>query len=104
MKAIKDLNLEVTVDSIIHSIVKAPRLKIKEQHISTEGDSIINISPYEKSRDRMYFVLQTLKSKLPQIQIKGFDKVQRAVVMHKKKDEDPGDSGLKMGIEGYGLK
>jgi len=61
LKAIKDLNLEVSVDSIKQSILRTPKLKVKEHHVKTEGDSVINIEPYDKTRDRMYFALQTLK-------------------------------------------
>jgi DNA-directed RNA polymerase III subunit RPC1 len=65
LEAIKSLQLEVTVDTIKHSILKAPKLKVKEQHISVASDCQIDIEPYDTSRDRMYFALQALKSKLP---------------------------------------
>lgn len=70
MAAINALQLEVTVESIKQSILKTAKLKVKERHIKVI-DNKIHIEPYETSRDKLYFVMQQLKSRLPHVIIKG---------------------------------
>lgn len=56
----------------------------------------MHIEPYETGRDKLYFIMQQLKSKLPHVIIKGSPHIQRAVIS---KDND----AYSLAIEGYGL-
>ena len=86
LKAISALQLEVTIDTIKESILKTPKLKIKERHIKVINNEKIHIEPYDTSRDKMYFVMQQLKAKLPHVMIKGIPSIVRAVISKKEKE------------------
>ncbi len=58
LKAISALQLEVTIDTIKESILKTPKLKIKERHVKVMNSDKLHIEPYDTSRDKMYFVMQ----------------------------------------------
>ena len=99
LEAIKALQLEVTIESIRHSILKTGKLKVKEKHLKIVKQDKMHIEPYETGRDKLYFVMQNLKSKLPHVIIKGSPAIQRAVISKDDKDE----SKYNLAIEGYGL-
>ena len=99
LQAISALKLEVTVESVRQSILKTPKLKVKEKHITMVSDDKIHIEPYDYSRDKMYFVMQQLKTKLPHVIIKGYTSIVRAVISKQEKDK----SKHNLLIEGYGL-
>jgi len=40
------------------------------------------------SRDKMYFVMQTLKAKLPHVIIKGIPSIMRAVISKQEKEKN----------------
>ena len=98
LKAIAALQLDVSVESICASILKAPKLRIKERHLSVVKENKIHIEPYDDSRDKMYFVMQDLKSKLPRVNIKGIPSVTRAVI-----STDKSGAKYELAVEGYGL-
>lgn len=99
LEAIKALQLEVTIESIRQSILKTGKLKVKEKHIKVVRHDKMHVEPYETGRDKLYFVMQNLKSKLPHVIIKGSPAIQRAVISRDDKDE----SKFNLAIEGYGL-
>ncbi len=57
LNAISALKLEVTIETIRDSIIKTSKLKVKERHISLQSNEILNIEPYDESREKMYFVM-----------------------------------------------
>jgi hypothetical protein len=61
----------VTIETIRDSITKTSKLKIKDKHISLVSHDKLHIEPYDNSREKMYFVMQQLKTKLPHVIIKG---------------------------------
>ena len=99
LQAISALKLEVTVESVCQSILKTPKLKVKDKHITLVRNDKIHIEPYDYSRDKMYFVMQQLKTKLPHVIIKGYTSIVRAVISKQEKDK----SKHNLLIEGYGL-
>lgn len=98
LAAIDSLQLEVTIDTIKDSILKTSKLKVKEKHLKVMSYNKMHIEPYETGRDKLYFVMQQLKSKLPHVIIKGSPAIQRAVISKDEKDER-----YNLAIEGYGL-
>lgn len=100
MKAISALKLEVTIDTIKESIVRTPRLKIKDRHIKVINNEKLHIEPYDTARDKMYFIMQQLKAKLPHVMIKGIPSIVRAVISKKEKEKNK----HQLLIEGYGLR
>lgn len=100
LKAISALQLEVTIDTIKESIIRTPKLKIKEKHIRVMSSDKLHIEPYDTSRDKMYFVMQQMKAKLPHVIIKGIPQIVRAVISKKERDR----TKHQLLIEGYGLR
>jgi DNA-directed RNA polymerase III subunit RPC1 len=100
LKAISALQLEVTIDTIKESIVRTPRLKIKDRHIKVINNEKLHIEPYDTARDKMYFIMQQLKAKLPHVMIKGIPSIVRAVISKKEKEKNK----HQLLIEGYGLQ
>jgi len=64
------------------------------------SDQKLHIEPFDTSRDKMYFIMQQLKQKLPKVIIKGIPSIVRAVISKHERDE----SRHNLLIEGYGLK
>lgn len=71
MAAIEALQLEVTIDTIRESILRTGKLKVKDKHLKVIKHNKMHVEPYETGRDKLYFVMQQLKSKLPHVIIKG---------------------------------
>ena len=78
--AIQALHLEISIEQIAQSILKTPRLMIKERHIQIKSVNKLTISPPDESRDKLYFEMQKLKNKLPHVIIKGIPSINRAVI------------------------
>lgn len=93
LDVIEKLKLELSIDQIIQSILKTRKMKLKPDNISKvnsrhgAGISEIHIEPYDTSRDKMYFVMQTLKQMLPNVIVKGIPTINRAVINKKQNDE-----------------
>lgn len=87
LKAIQALKLEVDIYSIRAAILKSKNIKLKEKHVTIVHENKLHIEPYDESRDKMYFVMQQLKTKLPQVIIKGIPSIVRAVISRQEKDE-----------------
>ena len=102
LAAIKALQLEVTTSTIRNSILKTKKLKVKEKHIDIIKENKIHIQPYDDSRDKMSFVMQDLKNRLPRVIIKGIPSIARAVINNNTKDKNSGPK-YELAIEGYGL-
>ena len=100
LKAIKALQLAPDVDirSIRASILETPKLKIKDKHLTVVKANKIHIEPYDDSREKMYYVMQELKSKLPRVNIKGIPTITRAVV-----SQDRAGKKFELLVEGEGL-
>ncbi len=96
--AIEALQLEVTIESIRDSILKTGKLKVKDKHLKIVKHDKMHIEPYETGRDKLYFIMQQLKSKLPHVIIKGSPDIQRAVI-----SKDASEEKYSLAIEGYGL-
>ncbi|BGP31083.1 DNA-directed RNA polymerase III subunit C1 (rpo31) [Rhodotorula toruloides] len=101
MRAIRALQLEVTLDSIAASISSAPRLKIKSADITVKRHTDeIHIVAHHNGEDKMpaYRRLMWLRRVLPSISVKGVPGLQRAVIQQNEK-------GIKeLLVEGEGLR
>lgn len=97
MDAIRKLQLEVTLDEIKWAIVRAPKLKIREDMV-TVVPSKNRIRIYVQGKEKeLYYTLKLLKRALPRIIIKGIPTAIRAVISDEK-------GKRKLLVEGYGLK
>jgi DNA-directed RNA polymerase III subunit RPC1 len=100
LDVIDKLKLELSIDQIIQSVLKTRKMKLKPDNIKKVSSSEIHIEPYDTSRDKMYFVMQTLKQMLPNVIVKGIPSINRAVINKKQNDE----SKHELIVEGQGLK
>jgi DNA-directed RNA polymerase III subunit RPC1 len=131
MNAIQNLHLIVNAHSVRESILKGPYgtqmaalRAIKEKHILIMTDahtgmaSELRILPPEgketmkgiSSSQKIYFILQSLKTCLPHVIVQGISTVARAVINEEYHAGGAGASGEKGGgkryyllVEGYGL-
>ncbi|KAJ3093173.1 hypothetical protein HK102_003581 [Quaeritorhiza haematococci] len=97
--AIRKLQLEVNLDSIRSSIIKAPKLKIDDANVRYDyPDGVRVVIPNIKGNSQATFHnLQALKRALPKVIVKGIPTVNRAVISGEGTD-------LKLLVEGYGLR
>ncbi|PWN44236.1 beta and beta-prime subunits of DNA dependent RNA-polymerase [Ceraceosorus guamensis] len=99
MDAIRRLQLEVTLDDVRWAIIRAPKLKIKEESVSVipqRSRIRIHLGSAD-DREETFYRLKALKRVLPKVVIKGIHTAQRAVI-----SDDQGER--KLLVEGYGLR
>ena len=100
-KVIEALKIDLTIEKVKESILKTRKIKLKPEHIKKgKSPHKLHIFPHDKSREQMYFVMQTLKQMLPLVIVKGIPTINRAVINKKQGDE----SKLELLVEGYGLR
>jgi DNA-directed RNA polymerase III subunit RPC1 len=96
-KAVEALQLEVSLESLKNSILAWPKLKLKEKDVTVDGGERLRIESGETSREKTYFSLQELKTKLPYVIVHGIPSIERAVIT---RDKD----NYKLLVEGTGLR
>ncbi|TYJ54876.1 hypothetical protein B9479_004468 [Cryptococcus floricola] len=103
MDAVRRLQLEVTLESIKWSLVRASKLKIPEGsiHISNKTSRVrLWIDEVDKDKGNgIYERLKFLKRAIPSVQIKGLPGVDRGVVSKDEKN----DAYHRLLLTGYGL-
>ncbi|WVF65454.1 hypothetical protein IAT40_000182 [Kwoniella sp. CBS 6097] len=105
MKAVRRLQLEITLESIKWALVAAPKLKIPEGSIHvSEKTSRVRLWIDEPPKDKanaggIYERLKFLKRAIADIQVKGLPAADRSVVTKDEKNE----SIHRLLITGYGL-
>merc|ERR1712142_269176 len=100
MERIKLLKLEVSAETIRYAICTS-KLKIKPANCVLIGESLIKVKPNISAKTTLYYQLQYLREKLPDIVIKGLPTVSRAV-MHL--DEGKSGAKYKLFVEGDNLR
>ncbi|CAG9322593.1 RPO31 [Blepharisma stoltei] len=97
-KTTDSLRLEIDAEKVKQAILHHGRLKLKDKHIIVMRSDKLRVNSYETTRDKMYFSLQELKTKLPHVMISGIPTIQRAVI-----SADEENKNFNLIIEGYGL-
>ena len=99
-KAIASLQLDVTAESAREAILAAPKLKLKDHNVVLAGNRAIHvIPPDEKASSKdptgkraIINVLQSLRTAVPKVIVRGLSSVTRAVInkggMSSKDDKD----------------
>jgi len=100
MERIKLLKLEVSAETIRYAICTS-KLKIKPANCVLIGESLIKVKPNISGKTTLYYQLQYLREKLPDVVIKGLPTVSRAV-MHL--DEGKSGAKYKLFVEGDNLR
>jgi len=102
VETIQALKLDINCHVIVDCILKASKLKIKGNNINVIDDQEFRVEPPDYSSNSLYFVMQKLKKKLPQVIIRGIPEINRAVIS--KKDFSDGTTKYNLAVEGYGLR
>jgi len=79
MEAVHSLFLEITIETIRHSILIS-KLKLKPKHVFVVSNDRIRVYPIESEKTTPYYSLQSLKLTLPKVVISGITTINRAVV------------------------
>ena len=108
---ISALQLDVTVESVRHSLITAPKLKLKANTVLHAGENLIHVlPPDEESKSkaaaaqgaaayrRALFHLQTLRTAVPNVIVQGIPSVSRAVI------NDVGQGKYNLVVEGTNLQ
>lgn len=113
LKTIEKLQLELTIDNIRRAVANAPKLKILNSEVSVHGLDRVNVlvtlretkaemlarATLDRSTNNaLFFRMQHLKRMLPDVVIKGFANISRAVINIKD------DNKKELLVEGYGLR
>ncbi|KAJ3369338.1 hypothetical protein HDU91_007348 [Kappamyces sp. JEL0680] len=100
VSVIKQLHLEVDIDSIRWAIVRAPKLKISDSNIRIENKNTLRVIVTKSLKEALnpFVLLQTLKRALPKVVIKGLSTATRAVI-----NNVQAEKRLELMVEGYGL-
>lgn len=80
LKAIESLKLEINAEHVKRGILTTPKIKIKEKNILIKNPSKLHIEPFDTTREKMYFSMQTLKNMLVNVIVSGIPSVVRAVI------------------------
>ncbi|KAL8233022.1 hypothetical protein R6Q57_002800 [Mikania cordata] len=95
---IQALQLSVDAYTVKESILKTPKMKLKEHHIKILDARKLEINP-PSDRNKLYFDLHWLRNRLPTVVVKGIGTIERAVI-NKKKEQDK----FNLLVEGTGLQ
>jgi DNA-directed RNA polymerase III subunit RPC1 len=98
LERVRLLKLEITVHTVIDSILSVSKLKIKSGQIMAIGDKYIKISPSTKGT--LHDSLLKLKNEVANVVVKGLNKVNRAVISLDEKRSNE----YKLFVEGEGLR
>merc|ERR1712130_272962 len=101
IERIKLLKLEVSAETIRFSICTS-KLKIKPANCVLVGESMIKVKPNVSGKTTLYYQLQALKEKLPNVVIKGLPTVNRAII-HMDESKSAGQT-YKLYVEGDNLR
>lgn len=97
---IRLLKLEVTAETIVYSMVTS-RIKLKADQIKSCGERILLVRPKESARESLHSSIQTLMKQLPDVVVKGFPSVARAVIHM---DDTKPITEYKLFVEGGSLR
>ncbi|XP_042455740.1 DNA-directed RNA polymerase III subunit 1-like isoform X1 [Zingiber officinale] len=88
MDLIEALHMGLTAESVRHSILNHPKIKLKEEHVCSVRHDKSKIYTPEVDRRKLLSELHNLKSMLPKVVVKGIPSVERAIINEKKVDNE----------------
>ncbi|XP_064391551.1 DNA-directed RNA polymerase III subunit RPC1-like isoform X2 [Halichondria panicea] len=94
------LKLEINTWTVQFALCSAPKLKIKQKHVSIRSRAVMYVYPPESNKTSLYYSLQALKLQLPSVVVKGISSVSRAIIHV---DEGKQGSKYKLLVEGSDL-
>ncbi|CAI9105246.1 OLC1v1004130C1 [Oldenlandia corymbosa var. corymbosa] len=83
MEIIRASRLSIDAYKVKESILRTPRIKLKEQHVRVRSPRKLEVVP-QADKSKLHFELHAFKNKLPAVVVSGINTVERVVI---KKDE-----------------
>ncbi|KAH9324359.1 hypothetical protein KI387_004537, partial [Taxus chinensis] len=80
MARIESLQLDINASTVEDSILRTPKLKLKQQHLRVLDHERLDIYPPEADRMKLHFAMQSLRRILTKVVVKGISTVERAVI------------------------
>ena len=101
MKTIESLKLGINAYDIKNSILKTKKINLKDQNVLVKNVEELQISTSNSTEEGLFFALQLLKKRLPEVIVKGIESVKRIVIQ--KESHNNKDKYILL-LEGTGLK
>ncbi|EKX55532.1 hypothetical protein GUITHDRAFT_156792 [Guillardia theta CCMP2712] len=104
MQCVQDLQLNLSASTVKKAILSDPKLKVKEQHISSKGtDKLLIHPPHDgRSKESLHFMLINLASQLRNVIVCGIPTIRRAVIQST--EVKGGGNSYQLLVEGTGLQ
>ncbi|MED6160929.1 DNA-directed RNA polymerase III subunit 1 [Stylosanthes scabra] len=102
MDRIRDAHLNIDANIVKESILRTPKLKLKQDNVNILDIKKLKIVPPDADRSKIQFQLNHLKNLLPSVVVKGIKTAER-VVISKEEDKETKTEKFKLGVEGTGL-
>lgn len=83
---VSELQLGIDAGDVRRSLMAAPKLKIKADHITVLGDDALQVRPPPDTKQPLFFHLQHLVTELPKVIVRGIPTVDRAVINRQERD------------------
>lgn len=103
MERIYKAGLCIDANSVKESILRTPRIKLKEKHIKVLDIKKLRVLP-DADKSKFHFELHALKSSLPAVTVQGIRTIERVVVAEKKKEHEGAGQKWQLLVEGTGLQ
>lgn len=102
MGTIQASQLGIDAYTVKASILRTPKIKLKEQHVKVLDSRKLEVFP-PADKSKLHFELHWLKNRLPEVVVKGINTVERAVI-NKYKDSKTKEEKYNLLVEGTGLE
>ncbi|XP_059626701.1 DNA-directed RNA polymerase III subunit 1 isoform X2 [Cornus florida] len=103
LEGIQSSQLCIDAHTVKESILRTPKIKLKEQHVKVLDVRKLEVIP-QTDKHRLHFELHSLKNKLPTVVVKGINTVERAVINKYKDKKDKEKEKYNLLVEGTGLR
>jgi len=110
-KAIASLQLDVTAESAKDAILDTPKLKLKDHNVVVVGNRAIHVIPPDEkassknppSKRSIINILQSLRTSVPKVIVRGLSSVTRAVINKGDMDSKTDKDSFNLIVEGTNL-
>ena len=105
---IDSLHLEISIQKVMQALLdnkKKLNSKLKEKDISIKNGTTLEIKSPETDMNNLYFSLESLMKRLPEIIVSGIDTVHRILIekKNKEKEKEKEKDKYRLAVEGTGL-
>ncbi|KAK3708848.1 hypothetical protein QZH41_016279 [Actinostola sp. cb2023] len=103
LSRIRLLKLEIDVESIRMAICTIRKVKLNLSQVQVHSNAVLTVHPTETSKSSLHYLMQYIRTELPNILIKGHKNVNRAII-HVDDEHADGRQHYKLLVEGDDLQ